>query len=79
MNTTTRSPLSCNRCGCFAVSWRQTKAGKWYLGRESLSDTMDSASRAYARQAGKAPHNCSTHKSSHDAEYEARAAERIAR
>jgi len=61
----------CNRCGCLAVAWRNTKAGKWYL---AISTTPDSSpeTKAYFRGgAGRRPHTCDTHTNHHSDRMEA--------
>lgn len=55
-------PLACRRCGCMAVRWMQTKAGKWYLAGRVFEPGLEAG---YARAMAKVPHKCSTHEAIH--------------
>lgn len=74
MNETANSkPLSCRRCGCYAVRWAQTNAGRWYMAIRVFDATPEA--RAWLRGGGaRRPHKCSTHELVHNAELEAREA-----
>jgi hypothetical protein len=52
-----RPPLSCHRCGCLAVRWMQTRAGKWYLANRDFEPTNP----AYAAATARVPHKCANH------------------
>jgi hypothetical protein len=72
-----RPPLQCKRCGCYAVQWAQTNAGKWYLVIRIFDATPES--RAWLRGGGaRRPHSCATH-ARHDAASEQHQAEYYAK
>jgi hypothetical protein len=73
--TDTTHLLRCKRCGCYAVAWKQTKTGKWYLSCKTFSPVGDLPASYFAKM-DRRPHVCSMHDhhsegaERHDATYE---------